>query len=98
MSNARSPRDVCSTTIGTRGLIVLALFRFLGSNPAGAEPSAFSPSGWGESSNRLTAAWGVRRKRGGAAEEPFRLFWRRLFWPFSPLFWQRVFSPLSPLV
>src|SRR3954452_8676053 len=23
MSNARSPRDVCSTTIGTRGLIVL---------------------------------------------------------------------------
>src|SRR5438270_2368602 len=26
MSNARSPRDVCSTTIGTRGLMVLAVF------------------------------------------------------------------------
>src|SRR5436305_8032436 len=26
MSNARSPRDVCSTTIGTSGLIVLASF------------------------------------------------------------------------
>src|ERR1700688_378654 len=25
MSNARSPREVCSTTIGTSGLIVLAL-------------------------------------------------------------------------
>ena len=30
MSNARSPRDVCSTTMGTSGLMVLALFRFLG--------------------------------------------------------------------
>src|SRR4029077_4700303 len=26
MSNARSPREVCSTTIGTSGLIVLASF------------------------------------------------------------------------
>src|SRR5829696_7275067 len=43
MSNARSPRDVCSTTIGTRGLIVLALFRFVGSIPAGGEPSASAP-------------------------------------------------------
>src|SRR5689334_17660613 len=28
MSNARSPRDVCSTTIGTSGLIVLASFAY----------------------------------------------------------------------
>src|SRR6185312_11998815 len=28
MSNARSPRDVCSTTIGTSGLIVLASFTY----------------------------------------------------------------------
>src|SRR5436190_906690 len=27
MSNARSPREVCSTTMGTSGLMVLALFR-----------------------------------------------------------------------
>src|SRR5215213_8232365 len=57
MSNARSPRDVCSTTIGTRGLIVLALFRFLGSNPAGAA-ERFRPVRWGESSNRHVAACG----------------------------------------
>src|SRR5437588_12184936 len=30
MSNARSPREVCSTTIGTSGLIVLASFAFCG--------------------------------------------------------------------
>src|ERR687886_782804 len=34
MSNARSPREVCSTTIGTSGLTVLASFRFEYSNPA----------------------------------------------------------------
>ena len=34
MSNARSPREVCSTTIGTSGLMVLASFRFLGRIPA----------------------------------------------------------------
>src|SRR3954471_23945278 len=34
MSNARSPRDVCSTTIGTSGLTVLASFRFEYSNPS----------------------------------------------------------------
>src|SRR5215218_643028 len=33
MSNARSPREVCSTTIGTSGLIALALFRVYGGNP-----------------------------------------------------------------
>src|SRR5215213_860326 len=35
MSNARSPREVCSTTMGTRGLMVLAVFRFLGRIPPG---------------------------------------------------------------
>src|SRR3954451_8005894 len=34
MSNARSPREVCSTTIGTSGLTVLASFRFERSSPA----------------------------------------------------------------
>src|ERR671933_1310777 len=34
MSNARSPREVCSTTIGTSGLTVLASFRFESSNPS----------------------------------------------------------------
>src|SRR5689334_24731362 len=42
MSNARSPREVCSTTIGTSGLTVLASFRFERSSPAlihvGGEP------------------------------------------------------------
>ena len=38
MSNARSPRDVCSTTMGTSGLMVLALFRVVRSRilPAAA--------------------------------------------------------------
>src|SRR5918997_3173544 len=36
MSNARSPREVCSTTIGTSGLTVLASFRFVRSNPSRA--------------------------------------------------------------
>src|SRR5215218_5791544 len=66
MSNARSPRDVCSTTIGTRGLIVLALFRFLGSNPARAECFP-APDRWGESSNRLVAVWRVRTPAGARA-------------------------------
>src|SRR5215216_6215921 len=34
MSNARSPREVCSTTMGTSGLTVLASFRFERSSPA----------------------------------------------------------------
>src|SRR5918996_5641235 len=34
MSNARSPREVCSTTMGTSGLTVLASFRFGRSSPA----------------------------------------------------------------
>src|SRR3954453_4257142 len=35
MSKARSPRDVCSTTMGTSGLMVLALFRSSVGIPAG---------------------------------------------------------------
>src|SRR5690349_9730431 len=35
MSKARSPRDVCSTTMGTSGLMVLALFRSSIRIPAG---------------------------------------------------------------
>jgi hypothetical protein len=34
MSKARSPRDVCSTTMGTRGLMVLASFSVVGAVPA----------------------------------------------------------------
>src|SRR4051794_10448701 len=34
MSNARSPREVCSTTIGTSGLTVLASFRVWRPNPS----------------------------------------------------------------
>src|SRR5918993_3636735 len=34
MSNARSPREVCSTTIGTSGLTVLASFRVQRLSPA----------------------------------------------------------------
>src|SRR5690349_15211067 len=34
MSKARSPRDVCSTTMGTRGLMVLASFSVVRAVPA----------------------------------------------------------------
>src|SRR5947209_14470722 len=52
MSNARSPREVCSTTMGTSGLIVLASFAssggFLhGSNVPGAGRRARAPGRWG---------------------------------------------------
>src|SRR3954447_22619737 len=40
MSNARSPREVCSTTIGTSGLTVLASFCVSASNPALERPVA----------------------------------------------------------
>src|SRR4051794_34241778 len=40
MSNARSPREVCSTTIGTSGLTVLASFCVSASNPALERPAA----------------------------------------------------------
>src|ERR1019366_7143816 len=44
MSNARSPREVCSTTIGISGLMVLALFRLPGSIPPGKCKAAPPPS------------------------------------------------------
>src|SRR4051795_257034 len=44
MSNARSPREVCSTTIGTSGLTVLASFRFSRSNPSGKPARTRPPS------------------------------------------------------
>src|ERR1700704_3178304 len=43
MSNARSPREVCSTTIGISGLMVLALFRLPGSIPPGKCKAAPPP-------------------------------------------------------
>ena len=62
MSNARSPREVCSTTIGTSGLTVLASFRFV------ALESCYERARWSharstrrESSNGQAAAeprWG----------------------------------------
>src|SRR3990170_2197397 len=51
MSNARSPRDVCSTTIGTSGLTVLASFRLSGANPAYERLRRSHPLDRGESSN-----------------------------------------------
>src|SRR4051794_10953426 len=46
MSKARSPRDVCSTTIGTRGLMVLAsVRRRLVNSCRGSVPTARLASG-----------------------------------------------------
>src|SRR5579863_4652776 len=67
MSNARSPREVCSTTIGISGLMVLALFRLPGLIPPGkckaAPPPEASlprapwrPGGW------VSAAFGGRAR------------------------------------
>src|SRR5437899_1176084 len=58
MSNARSPRDVCSTTIGTRGLMVLALFRFLAANPAERAEDWSSPHG--RAASLATGTWPPR--------------------------------------
>src|SRR3954463_5296182 len=66
MSKARSPRDVCSTTMGTSGLMLLALFRSSIRIPAGG------PHGVGDGSeeptNRLFAhsTLGGRCACGGA--------------------------------
>src|SRR3954452_6987785 len=48
MSKARSPRDVCSTTMGTSGLMLLALFRSSIRIPAGG------PHGVGDGSEEPT--------------------------------------------
>src|SRR5688500_11889108 len=38
MSNARSPREVCSTTMGTSGLTVLGFFRVAAGIPSAGRP------------------------------------------------------------
>src|SRR4051794_6492074 len=68
MSKARSPREVCSTTIGTSGLTVLASFRVWRLDPA---RRASARSSRRESTNRAWArTWGadpLRRGRGTAS-------------------------------
>src|SRR3954454_23329908 len=54
MSKARSPRDVCSTTMGTSGLMVLALFRSSVRIPAGGPQRV--GDGSKEPTNRLLQA------------------------------------------
>src|SRR3954468_14550824 len=51
MSKARSPRDVCSTTMGTSGLMLLALFRSSIRIPAGGPHGV--GDGFEEPTNRL---------------------------------------------
>src|ERR1700689_3735056 len=63
MSNARSPRDVCSTTIGISGLMVLALFRLPGSIPPAA--SAKQRRLRGNSTKGDVAPIGYERHRRG---------------------------------
>src|SRR3954467_14443249 len=78
MSKARSPRDVCSTTMGTSGLMVLALFRSSIRIPAGG--TSGTVGGSGERTNRLFAASTVRPPRRARGAEALRT-WRpdRLF-------------------
>src|SRR4051812_15715770 len=68
MSNARSPRDVCSTTIGTSGLTVLASFRLSGANPAHERLRRAHPLDRGESSNARAASGPVGRLASGRPE------------------------------
>ena len=68
MSNARSPRDVCSTTIGTSGLMVLASFRLSGANPAYERLQRAHALDRGESSNGKTPANPVRQLASGRPE------------------------------
>src|SRR5215210_5726178 len=68
MSNARSPRDVCSTTIGTSGLTVLASFRLSGANPAYERLRRAHPLDRGESSNGARPSNPVRRLASGRPE------------------------------
>src|SRR3954467_8671091 len=60
MSKARSPRDVCSTTMGTSGLMVLASFSVVRAVPAcrGSLAIAQRPSSWavGRFEDRLRAS------------------------------------------
>src|SRR5829696_6814518 len=68
MSNARSPREVCSTTIGTSGLTVLASFRLPGANPAYERLRRAHPLDRGESSNGRRPANPVGRLASGRPE------------------------------
>src|SRR4051794_17315280 len=68
MSNARSPREVCSTTIGTSGLTVLASFRLSGVNPAYERLRRSHPLDRGESSNGRPPSKPVRRLASGRPE------------------------------
>src|SRR3954451_8530120 len=65
MSNARSPRDVCSTTIGTSGLTVLASFRLSDANPAYERLRSTDPLDRGESINGEAPTNRVRRLASG---------------------------------
>src|SRR4051794_36642929 len=67
MSNARSPREVCSTTIGTSGLTVFSFFRVVRSvpsDPSGAGVTPTPPNS-GESSNGHRALRRAARGPGG---------------------------------
>src|SRR3954463_979759 len=70
MSKARSPRDVCSTTMGTSGLMLLALFRSSIRIPAGG------PQGVGDGSeeptNRLFPDSALRGHRASGGAGPLR--------------------------
>src|SRR3954447_7256133 len=70
MSKARSPRDVCSTTMGTSGLMLLALFRSSIRIPAGG------PHGVGDGSkeptNRLFADSALSGHRASAGAGSLR--------------------------
>src|SRR3954453_9341720 len=68
MSNARSPRDVCSTTIGTSGLTVLASFRLSDANPAYERLRSTDPLDRGESINGEAPTNRVRRLASGRPE------------------------------
>src|SRR5215210_295667 len=68
MSNARSPREVCSTTIGTSGLTVLASFRLSGANPSYERLRRPHPLDQGESSNGRPPSDPVRRLASGRPE------------------------------
>ena len=72
MSNARSPRDVCSTTIGISGLMVLALFRLPGSIPPGKCKAAPPPSRVYQPALRRSSAVldAVRCPMFGGAQDP----------------------------
>src|SRR3954451_21855877 len=70
MSKARPPRDVCSTTMGTSGLMVLALFRSSVGIPAGGpEPGG---DGWEEPTNRLFPASALGGHRASIGAESLR--------------------------